>query len=114
MQEYQPKQATDYRGQFSDRESSNNALLQDKNFLNYINQARFPLQSSSLTPNPKLFQQNKVISKRQADSRQGENFAGLQAYIISEIDSGSDKKGATAQNYLSDASSFSNSSSSES
>ena len=36
----------------------------------------------------------------------GENFAGLQTYIISEIDSGSDV--SAEKNYLSGASSFSN------
>ena len=41
----------------------------------------------------------------------GENFAGLQSYILSEIDSGGEE---CKQNYLSDASSFSNASSSES
>ena len=52
-------------------------------------------------------------------SRQGENFAGLQTYIISEIDSGSDQEGANQSGagkklgFLSDASSFSNSDSSD-
>ena len=44
--------------------------------------------------------------------KEGENFAGLQTYIISEIDSGSDnpKPAVDDNKYLSDASSFSNSS----
>jgi len=85
--------------------------------LNYINQAKFPLASTSLTPNPKMFQQNQALAKRQAAvSRKGENFACLQSYIISEIDSGSDNQGRPVgeNNYMSDASSFSNSSDSSS
>ena len=65
----------------------------------------------------------KVKQRKPNLSRQGENFAGLQTYIISEIDSGSDQegkqRGTTAGGgknnlgFLSDASSFSNSDSSD-
>ena len=81
-----------------------------------------PPGQASLTPNPKLFELNRqsiaknVARKRKDAQRQGENFAGLQTYIISEIDSGSDNAGmAGPQNagFLSDASSFTNSSESE-
>ena len=58
------------------------------------------LQPTSLTPNPKLFEQNRAVQKakvRASESRkEGYNFAGLQTYIISEIDSGSDNKGKAA------------------
>ena len=73
------------------------------------------MQPSSLTPNPKLFQQNRAVAqKKQTASRKGEDFAGLQTYIISEIDSGSDKqlKSVEEKSFLGDASSFSNSDSS--
>ena len=60
-------------------------------------------------------------AKKRAD-REGENFVGLQTYIISEIDSGSDnnnkqpgpngEESDEKDNFMSDASSFSNSESS--
>ena len=50
-------------------------------------------------------------------SRKGVNFAGLGNYIISELDSGSDElqqnAEAMAENFMSDASSFSNKTSSD-
>ena len=63
----------------------------------------------------------KVKQRKPNLSRQGENFAGLQTYIISEIDSGSDQEGKQRSitgggknlGFLSDASSFSNSDSSD-
>ena len=59
----------------------------------------------------------KVKQRKPNLSRKGENFAGLQTYIISEIDSGSDQEGKQSAGknlgFLSDASSFSNSESSE-
>ena len=107
--------------------SGDNSLLKEQNFLNYLNKAQqFPLHQTSLTPNPKLFEMNRAEKscikqqKRKPNlSRQGENFAGLQTYIISEIDSGSDQEGVIQSGagkklgFLSDASSFSNSDSSD-
>lgn len=101
----------------------NNTLLQDQNFLNYLNKTQYTGHQTSLTPNPKLFEINRaeIIRRKhaKADSRkEGENFAGLQTYIISEIDSGSDNgtknnknnaKNGLQGGFLSDASSFSNS-----
>ena len=59
----------------------------------------------------------KVKQRKPNLSRKGENFAGLQTYIISELDSGSDQEGKQSAGknlgFLSDASSFSNSESSE-
>ena len=78
------------------------------------------MQPTSLTPNPKLFQQNraKIINRNSKPmSRKGVNFAGLGNYIISELDSGSDElqqnAEAMAENFMSDASSFSNKTSSD-
>ena len=74
------------------KEPRNNLLLQEQNYLNYVNK----LQPTSLTPNPKLFEQNRAALARKVreseSRREGENFAGLQTFIISEIDSGSDNK----------------------
>ena len=75
--------------------------------MNYVNK----LQPASLTPNPKLFELNKsVVRNKKQHKKEGENFAGLQTYIISEIDSGSDDLKSAEDKFLSDASSFSNSS----
>ena len=92
-------------------ESSNvkNLLWQERNYLNYVNQ----LQPTSLTPNPKLFEQNRKTNNKAANQirKEGENFAGLQTFIISEIDSDSEKKTSKKhEKFLSDVSSFSNSS----
>ena len=47
-----------------------------------------------------VFEQNRAVQKakvRASESRkEGYNFCGLQTYIISEIDSGSDNKGKAA------------------
>ena len=75
-----------------------------------------------MTPNPKLFEQNRAATlagklqrpkfgaSNNKSRREGENFVGLQTYIISEIDSGSENNAAAPEEkFLSDASSFSNS-----
>ena len=55
-----------------------------------------PLIPTSFTPNPKLLMQKSMSFEQQFQNRMsqrkvGENFAGLQSYILSEIDSGGEE-----------------------